>query len=409
MPLNSFADLGLTESLLRALARERLVEPTPIQASAIPHLLAGRDLLGVAQTGTGKTAAFALPLLQHLSTAPARPGHFATRALVLAPTRELALQIEDSLRRFANQTLRIVAILGGVSRFMQVQRMRGGADIVVGTPGRICDLMATGELKLTHVSQFVLDEADRMLDLGFIRDVGRIVAALPDKRQSALFSATMPPEVATLAETLLHEPLRVDVARNTRAALPIEQHVHFVEAAGKRALLGRLLADPALSRVIVFTRTKRGANQVAEALDTGGVCVAALHGNKSQPARQKALDQFRSGRARVLVATDIAARGIDVTGISHVINFDLPAQPEDYVHRIGRTGRAGASGVAISFCDAEQQGTLRTIERVTGARLRIAGGSAPVVQSQHTPAKAENLPSRRRRRGRPTAGLRPAA
>ncbi len=410
MPLNSFADLGLTESLLRALARERLIEPTPIQAGAIPPFLAGRDLLGISQTGTGKTAAFALPLLQHLITAPVRPAHFATRALILAPTRELALQIEDNLRRFANQqTLHIVAILGGVSRFMQVQRMRGGADIVVGTPGRICDLMATGELKLHHVSQFVLDEADRMLDLGFIRDIRRIVAALPVKRQSALFSATMPPEVASLAETLLRDPLRVDVARNAPAALPIEQHVHFVEAAGKRALLGRLLADPALSRVIVFTRTKRGANQVADALDAGGVRVAALHGNKSQPARQKALDQFRSGRARVLVATDIAARGIDVTGISHVINFDLPAQPEDYVHRIGRTARAGASGVAISFCDADQQGTLRTIERMTGTCLQIAGGSAPAVQRQRAAAKVENHPSRRRRRGRPTAGLRSAA
>ena len=272
-------------------------------------------------------------MLQHLITAPARSNHFATRALILVPTRELALQIDDSLRRLADrQALRIVAILGGVSRFMQTQRMRGGADIVVGTPGRICDLMATGELKLNQVSQFVLDEADRMLDLGFIRDVRRIVAALPDKRQSSLFSATMPPEVATLAETLLHNPLRVDVARSAPCALPIEQHVHFVEPAGKKALLGRLLADPVLSRVIVFTRTKRGANQVADALETGGVRVAALHGNKSQPARQQALEQFRTGRARVLVATDIAARGIDVTGISHVINFDLPAQPEDYVH-----------------------------------------------------------------------------
>ncbi len=410
VPSKPFSTLGLTEPLLRALERERFVEPTPIQASAIPHLLAGRDLLGIAQTGTGKTAAFALPMLQHLLSAPARAAHFATRALILAPTRELALQIEDSLRRLAGQQpLRIVAILGGVSRFMQVQRMRGGADIVVGTPGRICDLMGSGELKLNQVSQFVLDEADRMLDLGFIRDIRRIVAALPDKRQSALFSATMPPEVTTLAETLLRNPLRVDVVRSAPAALPIEQHVHFVEPAGKRALLGRLLADPALSRVIVFTRTKRGANQVADALDTGGVQVAALHGNKSQPARQKALEQFRTGRARVLVATDIAARGIDVTGVSHVINFDLPAQPEDYVHRIGRTARAGASGVAISFCDSTQQGALRTIERMTGTRLQIAGGSAPAIQPQRTQVHTEKRPSRRRRRGRATAGLRPAA
>jgi len=248
---------------------------------------------------------------------------------------------------------------------------------------------------------------DRLL--GFIRDIRRIVAALPDERQSALFSATMPPEVATLAGNLLHNPLRVDVARSAPAALPIEQHVHLVEPAQKRALLGRLLADPALSRVIVFTRTKRGANQVADALDTGGVRVTALHGNKSQPARQKALEQFRTGRARVLVATDIAARGIDVTGVSHVINFDLPAQPEDYVHRIGRTARAGRSGVAISFCDSTQRSALRTIERVTGTRLQVAGGSPPAVQPPRARADTENRSSHRRRRGRSAAGPRPAA
>ena len=409
MPSDTFSALGLTEPLLRALAREGFVEPTPIQASAIPHLLAGRDLLGIAQTGTGKTATFALPMLQHLISASSRAGQFATRALILAPTRELALQIEDSLRRLASQPLRIVAILGGVSRFMQVQRMRSGADIVVGTPGRICDLMATRELRLHQVSQFVLDEADRMLDLGFIRDIRGIVAALPIERQSALFSATMPPEVATLAETLLRKPLRVDVARSAPAPLPIEQHVHFVEPAGKRELLRRLLADPVLSRVIVFTRTKRGANQVANALETGGVRVVALHGNKSQPARRKALEQFRAGHARVLVATDIAARGIDVTGISRVINFDLPAQPEDYVHRIGRTARAGTSGVAISFCDSGQQGALRTIERMTGRGLQIAGGSHPAVQPQRMQIQTESRPSRRRRRGHSSATLRPAA
>lgn len=406
----TFSTLGVAEPLLRALETERFIEPTPIQANAIPHLLAGRDLLGIAQTGTGKTAAFALPMLQHLIGSSVRPGNFVTRALILAPTRELALQIEQSLRRLSSsQPLHIVAILGGVSRFMQVQRMRRGADIVVGTPGRVCDLMATGELKLNQVTQFVLDEADRMLDLGFIRDIRRIVAALPDKRQSALFSATMPPEVGALAESLLRDPLRVDVARSAPAELPIEQHVHFVESAGKRALLRHLLVDPALSRVIVFTRTKRGANHVAEALETGGVRVVALHGNKSQPARQKALEQFRSGQARVLVATDIAARGIDVTRISHVINFDLPAQPEDYVHRIGRTARAGASGVAISFCDAEQQGTLRAIERMTGTRLQIAGASAPFVQTQRTQTPAENQLSSRRRRRRPMARRRLAA
>jgi ATP-dependent RNA helicase RhlE len=416
VPLMTFAKLGLAEPFLRALDRARFHQPTPIQERAIPPLLAGRDLLGIAQTGTGKTAAFALPMLQHLAASPTPAHRFATRAIIVAPTRELALQIEESLHRLdGEQPRRIVAILGGLSRSMQVQRMRAGADIVVGTPGRICDLMATGELKLNAVSHFVLDEADRMLDLGFIRDIRRIVAALPAARQSSLFSATMPPEVGRLAETLLRDPVRVDIARRETAALPIEQHVHFVESAGKRALLGRLLTDAALSRVIVFTRTKRGADRVAEGLDTCGIRVSALHGNKSQPARQKALEQFRSGRARVLVATDIAARGIDVTGISHVINFDLPAQPEDYVHRIGRTARAGASGVAISFCDATEHGTLRAIERMTGTEITIAGGSPPGAGAQSarrpvqpTPKPANRGP-RRHRRSRHPAGLRPAA
>ena len=412
MPSITFAKLGLAEPFLRALDRERFHQPTPIQASAIPPLLAGRDLLGVAQTGTGKTAAFALPMLQHLAGRPAAVHRYGTRALIVAPTRELALQIEESLHRLGGEhKRRIVAILGGLSRSAQVQRMRAGADIVVGTPGRICDLMATGELKLNQVSHFVLDEADRMLDLGFIRDIRRIVAALPIDRQSSLFSATMPQEVGRLAETLLRNPVRVDIARDEPVVLPIQQHVHYVEPAGKRALLGRLLTDPALSRVIVFTRTKRSADRVAENLDTGGIRVSALHGNKSQPARQKALEQFRSGRARVLVATDIAARGIDVTGISHVINFDLPAQPEDYVHRIGRTARAGASGVAISFCDAAEHGTLRAIERMTGTVINIAGGSPPSSQPtrQQIPSPANRAPPRRGRRPRGPVGLRPAA
>ncbi len=385
---NNFATLGLAEPLLRALDRARLTQPTPIQAAAIPHLLAGRDLLGIAQTGTGKTAAFVLPMLQRLAGSPTQPHRYATRALVLAPTRELALQIEESLHRLGGQGSRVVAVLGGVSWFAQVQRMRAGADIVVGTPGRVCDLMATGELRLDGVSHFVLDEADRMLDLGFVRDVRHIVATLPAARLSALFSATMPAEVGKLAETLLRDPVRVDVARAAPAELPIEQRVHFVDPARKRALLDRLLADPALARVIVFTRTKRTANRVAEALDTGGVRVSALHGNKSQPARQKALERFRSGRARVLVATDIAARGIDVAGVSHVVNFDLPAGPEDYVHRIGRTARAGASGVAISFCDATERGALRAIERVTGTAIRVAGGPPDAAR----PAPGQRLP-----------------
>jgi ATP-dependent RNA helicase RhlE len=354
-------------------------------------------------------------MLQHLAANPTQPHRYATRALILAPTRELALQIEDHLRRLGGDLKqRTVAILGGMSRSMQVQRMRGGVDIVVGTPGRICDLMATGELKLNEVRHFVLDEADRMLDLGFIRDIRRIVAALPVNRQSALFSATMPTDVGKLAETLLRNPVRVEIARAVSGDLPIRQHVHFVDPAAKRALLGRLLADPAMSRVIVFTRTKRGADRVAETLDMGGVQVSAIHGNKSQPARQKALERFRSGRARVLVATDIAARGIDVTGISHVINFDLPAQPEDYVHRIGRTARAGASGVAISFCDAAEHGTLRAIERMTGVTIDVAGGSPPTAQPQQPRHATKSTPAHRpanwRQQGsRRRTGYRPAA
>ena len=409
MSSTTFATLGLAEPFLRALTRARFLQPTPIQATAIPHLLAGRDLLGIAQTGTGKTAAFALPMLQHLSADQTQPRRFATRALILAPTRELALQIEEHFHQLTgDRKLRVVAILGGVSRFAQVQRMRAGADIVVGTPGRVCDLLSTGELKLNEVSHFVLDEADRMLDLGFIRDIRRVVAALPARRQSALFSATMPAEVAGLAETLLRNPVRVDVAVSAPKPLPIEQQVHFVESAGKRALLNKLLADPALSRVIVFTRTKRSADRVAESLDTCGIRVSALHGNKSQPARLKALEQFRSGRARVLVATDIAARGIDVTGISHVINFDLPAQAEDYVHRIGRTARAGASGAAISFCDAAEHATLRAIERLTGMAIVVAGGTPPAGPPARGKQPTAHRPPRRHHYAR-RDGLRPAA
>ncbi len=405
----TFEALGVAGPLLRALEREGFREPTPIQASAIPPLLAGHDLVGVAQTGTGKTAAFALPMLQRLSTEPLSPQRYATSALILAPTRELALQIEDSLKRLdSGSRRRIVAILGGCSRGMQVRRMQSGADIVVGTPGRVCDLMSTGELRLSQVRHFVLDEADRMLDLGFIKDIRRIVAALPTERQSALFSATMPPDVRRLAEGLLRHPVRVEIAGTEPSAPRIEQHAHFVAPAEKRALLSRLLEDAALSRVIVFTRTKRTANRVAEDLDLGGVRVSALHGNKSQPARQKALDQFRSGRARVLVATDIAARGIDVMGISHVINFDLPAQPEDYVHRIGRTARAGASGIAISFCDPAERGALRAIERTTGTPINMAAGAT--AAGPNTEQRASSPPPSRRSRGPgDRAGFRPQA
>ncbi|HUB12436.1 MAG TPA: DEAD/DEAH box helicase [Acetobacteraceae bacterium] len=422
MTVPTFAALGLTEPLLHALNMQKFTIPTPIQATAIPPLLSGRDLLGIAQTGTGKTAAFGLPLLQHLTTAAIRAAPFHTRALIVAPTRELAQQIDDSLRHLgAGLRLRCVTILGGVSRSRQVTAMRGGADIVVGTPGRICDLLGAGELRLGAAQHFVLDEADRMLDLGFIRDIRRIAAALPERRQSSLFSATMPQEVAHLAEAMLRDPVRVSIAPVAASMPKIEEVVHFVPQAGKRTLLGRLLGDPALSRVIVFTRTKRGADRVADDLERTGVAVEALHGNKSQPAREKALERFRSGRARVLVATDIAARGIDVTGVSHVINFDLPVEPESYVHRIGRTARAGAAGIAISLCDAAEHGALRAIEKATRKPIPVGSGSPPQAPThvpfgpagKPQPAGGNSAPGRARRRrsgrGRRPGGMRAAA
>ena len=399
MTQTTFANLGLAEALLRALAAKEFTVPTPIQAQAIPPLLQGRDLLGIAQTGTGKTAAFSLPLMQHLSADNIRAGAFGTRALILAPTRELALQIDEAIRTFgANSKLRTVVIIGGASRFKQVEAMRRGADIVVGTPGRVCDLMQTRELNLSNVKQFVLDEADRMLDLGFIKDIRRIVALLPAQRQSALFSATMPSEVASLANGLLRDPTRVEIERLEETTPKIDQTVYHLPISAKLPLLGKLLEDPAFSRVIVFTRTKRGANKVSETLEIAGHRVNALHGNKSQPQREKALDQFRSGRARVLVATDIAARGIDVTGVSHVINFDVPVEPESYVHRIGRTARAGAAGHAITFCDGSERGTLRSIERLIGGPIPVADGSGP-PQPQTAP-----IDPRQQRHDRPKQG-----
>ena len=410
LPLTSptFATLGLSEAILRAVAAQSYTTPTPIQAGAIPHLLAGHDLLGIAQTGTGKTAAFALPIIQHLTAAQRRPRPFSTSCLILAPTRELALQIEAAIRGFASgQPISTCVILGGVGRRPQEERMRRGPDIVVGTPGRIRDLMGTKHLRLEQVTHFVLDEADRMLDLGFIRDIRHVVAALPAQRQSMLFSATMPAEVAQLAQSFLRAPLRIEVTPEVRTPEKIEQRVHFVDASGKRALLVRLLEDQELARVIVFTRTKHGANKVADHLTAAQVQTEALHGNKSQAAREKSLDRFRSGRARVLVATDIASRGIDVTGISHVINFDLPVEPESYVHRIGRTARAGASGIAISFCDHTERAALRAIERVNGVKLQPVGDVPADTDASRAVRPAQQ--QRRRRRFRPNHQLRAAA
>jgi ATP-dependent RNA helicase RhlE len=406
----TFTALGLAEPLLRALEARKFEIPTPIQADSIPHLLANHDLLGLAQTGSGKTAAFTLPALHHLAAQQVRPAAFVTRALILAPTRELALQIDETVRALSvHLRLRTVVIIGGASRFKQVEAMRRGADLVIGTPGRVCDLMQTRELHLGAVTQFVLDEADRMLDLGFIKDIRRIVAALPPQRQSCLFSATMPAEVTNLASSLLRNPVRVEIARKEETAPKIEQFVHHLPQSSKQSLLLSLLQDEALSRVIVFTRTKHGANKVTAVLENAGVQANAIHGNKSQPQREKALRDFRSGRARVLVATDIAARGIDVTAVSHVINFDLPMEVESYVHRIGRTARAGAEGVAISFCDPTERGMLRQIERTTKQTLILVGDAPPPMAQQPKKQAAPGQAQRRRYNDRGNRGMRSAA
>ncbi|MBN1866224.1 DEAD/DEAH box helicase [Candidatus Sumerlaeota bacterium] len=361
----SFSDLDLIEPIQRAVRAENYTTPTPIQAQAIPHLLRGRDLMGCAQTGTGKTAAFALPILQRL-TSDARPRRpRAPRALILTPTRELAAQIRESFAVYGRHLrLSHTVIYGGVGQRPQVQALSRGVDILVATPGRLHDLMGQGHLLLSKVEIFVLDEADRMLDMGFLPDVRKAIAALPKKRQSLFFSATMPAAIIDLARSLLTDPVRVSVAPRSPTADNIDERVMFVQKADKAALLRELLDDDAIARALVFTRTKHGANKVVRHLERSEIVADAIHGNKSQSARTLALDRFRSGRVRVLVATDIAARGIDVDGITHVINYDLPNEPEVYVHRIGRTARAGASGRAISFCDRDERDFLRDIERL---------------------------------------------
>ena len=372
----SFADLGLSEPLLRALHGAKYTTPTPIQARTIPALLKGRDVLGIAQTGTGKTAAFALPVLQLLAASNERAQPKSPRALVLAPTRELAVQIARSFDTYGRGLgLRLCTVVGGLGYGRQIETLARGVDILIATPGRLLDLVERGNVKLGNVTFFVLDEADRMFDMGFIRDVRRIAGSVSKNRQTLLFSATMPNDIAKLSSEILKNPERVEIAAQGRPIEKIEQRVYYVNASSKRQLLSHLLADEALERVIVFTRTKRGANRVAEALEDRGVRSEAIHGNKSQNARQKALDNFSRGKARVLVATDLASRGIDVVGVTHVINYELPADAESYVHRIGRTARAGASGIAVSFCDSSERGQLRSIEKLT--RQPIAVVSTP--------------------------------
>src|SRR3984893_11327393 len=378
--LPNFSDLGLSAPILGALAAEGYAAPTPIQFQAIPPVLGGRDLCGIAQTGTGKTAAFALPILQRLAAIPQRAAPRTCRALVLAPTRELASQIADSFRAYgAGMPLATAVVFGGVPIGPQRQKLARGVDILVATPGRLLDLIDTRSLTLSSVQVLVLDEADRMLDLGFIHALKRIVKLVPRQRQTLLFSATMPRPIAALAEDYLNDPVKVVVAPSATTVERVEQRVVFVPSDRKRDLLAMLLRDPAFERVLVFTRTKHGADRVVRHLVSAGLEASAIHGNKSQPQRERALAGFRDGHTRVLVATDIAARGIDVDGVSHVINFELPNVPEDYVHRIGRTARAGAAGIAIAFCSDEERPYLRDIEKLTRRSIRVMAAQAAAV------------------------------
>ena len=372
-----FTELGLIPPIAAAVAAEGYVEPTPIQARAIPHVLAGKDLLGLAQTGTGKTAAFALPILQRLAAphenSGARPRPI--RCLILTPTRELAAQIGESFSTYGkNLPLKNAVIFGGVGMEAQKQALRHGMDILVATPGRLLDLMGQGLVDLRPLQVFVLDEADRMLDMGFIHDVKKVIAKLPHVRQTLFFSATMPREAQDLADQLLKNPETVAVVPPATTAERVDQEVFFVEKADKRSLLVEVLRDAEMKRVLVFSRTKHGANRIAEHLVKNRIEAEAIHGNKSQNARERALAGFKSGRVRVLVATDIAARGIDVDGVTHVVNFDVPEVPETYVHRIGRTARAGASGMAITFCDSEERADLRNIEKLTRQAIPLVEG-----------------------------------
>jgi ATP-dependent RNA helicase RhlE len=372
---SAFAALGLAAPLVRATADEAYTEPTPVQKAVVPHVIAGRDILACAQTGTGKTAAFVLPILHRLATSDAPRDGIA--ALVLTPTRELAAQITERVSAYGRYLgIRYAVVYGGVSQYKQEIALRNRPRLLVATPGRLLDLMNQGLVRLDRVTHFVLDEADRMLDMGFINDVRKIARDLPARRQTLLFSATVPRPIEGLAQSLLNDPVRVDVTPKVSAAETVAQSVVFVQRDQKSALLERFLLSESVERAIVFTRTKHGANRLSQRLERAGIGAPAIHGNKSQSARERALAGFRGGKTRILVATDIAARGIDVDGVSHVINFDLPNVPESYVHRVGRTGRAGARGQAISFVDRDEQGLLRDIERLLRQRIDVLDAKA---------------------------------
>jgi ATP-dependent RNA helicase RhlE len=401
----TFEELGLSQPLLRAVVSAGYTNPTPIQAAAIRDLIAGRDLLGCAQTGTGKTAAFALPILHRLTHAgnPPRGSGRRIRVLVLAPTRELASQIGESFAAYGRHTpLRHVVVYGGVGQGPQVRALRHGVDILVATPGRLVDLMNQGHIDLNSVGIFVLDEADRMLDMGFLPDLRRITARLPKRRQTVLFAATMPPAIERLADDLLDEPVHVRIAPVQATTELIEQSVCFIPQREKPRLLAQFLSTKPIARAIVFTRTKHGADRVARELNRSGIRADAMHGNKSQTARQRTLASFKSSRPPVLVATDVAARGIDVDGVSHVFNFDLPHEAETYVHRIGRTGRAGASGIAISFCDHGERAYLKSIERLIRTAITVdRDHSVERSGAPSSPAEGPSKPAGKSQRRHP--------
>lgn len=399
--LKTFEELDLIQPLQRALAELGYQKPTPIQAQAAPPALEGHDVLGCAQTGTGKTAAFALPILDILGreqpkTRPRRP-----LALVLAPTRELALQISASFAEYGKHiSFRQTLVYGGVSQGKQVQALARGPHLVVATPGRLLDLLEQGHIQFSDLEVLVLDEVDRMLDMGFWPDLQRLIKHMPEQRQSLFFSATMPPRIKELSRSLLYRPVSVSISPNSPTVERIEQSVVFVERGGKRKLLREVLDASDVEQALVFTKTKRGANRLTEKLVREGVNAAAIHGNKSQQARERALSAFRSKRINVLVATDVAARGIDIDDVSHVVNFDLPNDPESYVHRIGRTGRAGSEGVAVSFCTAEEQGQLSDIERLIGRSLSRTNQPVSEEPSRRANSQQSGRSSKRRRKPR---------
>ncbi len=399
-----FTDLNLIKPILDALNEEGYTRPTPIQQQAIPHVLAGKDLLGCAQTGTGKTAAFAIPMLQLL----AKPKTMASgtkpiRALILTPTRELAIQIQESFNAYGRHLrLKNLVIFGGVNQGPQVDALKRGVDVLVATPGRLLDLLSQGYIQLKDVEIFVLDEADRMLDMGFVHDVKRILTKLPAKKQTLFFSATMPPEIQGLANSILNQPEKVTVTPASSTAETIEQWLYFVAKENKRSLLEYILKDKDIETALVFTRTKHGADKVVKELHRVGISAEAIHGNKSQNARQRALSNFKNRTTRILVATDIAARGIDVDDLTHVINYEMPEIPETYVHRIGRTGRAGASGISFSFCEAEETSDLRDIQKLIGKDIPVQQGHpyhTVFTQILSRPPQGQNRQQRPQRGG----------